>query len=216
MKKTMNERFKEWRDKMSPDERHLYNVRKKLIQRCYDTHAKDYPRYGGRGIKVCPEWRQSWPAFRDWALSHGYQQGLEIDRRDNYGGYSPENCRFVTRKENMRNKRNNRPLTLHGETHLLIEWSELTGLSSMRICRRIDRDGWSVERALTTPVDKKKSHRRRHIEKEFEKSKQQQQVPEEGRIITSATSEEEVKAIEDMQKALLLPFEDDPIDDKKF
>ncbi len=167
---TSRERYKKWFDKMSPEERRLFYVRHTILCRCYRKKQNDYPRYGGRGIRVCNEWRHSWRAFLDWALSHGYRQGLQIDRIDNNGDYCPENCHFVTPKENARNKRNNRRITFRGETHLLCEWSERTGLTKHLIYYRINVGGWSVERALTTPVDKKKSHRHR-IEKEFEKSK---------------------------------------------
>lgn len=63
-------------------------------------------RYGGRGIKICPEWDhpKGHVAFISWALANGWAEGLQIDRADNNGGYSPENCRFVTLKENLKNR----------------------------------------------------------------------------------------------------------------
>lgn len=76
-----------------------------MKQRCYDSHSKQYKNYGGRGIKVCDEWLHSFKNYYEWCISHGYRKELEIDRIDNDGNYEPLNCRFVTRKENVNNRR---------------------------------------------------------------------------------------------------------------
>ena len=81
----------------------LYVVRYEMIARCHNPNNKSYRYYGGRGITVCEEWRGDPRAFIDWALSCGWELGLHVDRIDNDGGYSPENCRFITRTQNMRN-----------------------------------------------------------------------------------------------------------------
>jgi hypothetical protein len=73
--------------------------------RCHDERHQHYQQYGGRGIRVCEEWRRSFDVFLDWAMRNGYRSGLQIDRIDNDKGYCPENCRFVTCAENQRNKR---------------------------------------------------------------------------------------------------------------
>ena len=73
--------------------------------RCNNPKHKSYKDYGGRGITICPEWTNDYTKFRDWALSNGYQEGLEIDREDNDGNYEPKNCRWVTHKENCNNRR---------------------------------------------------------------------------------------------------------------
>jgi hypothetical protein len=81
----------------------LYQVRKNMIGRCYTKSYKPYPKYGGRGIKVCKEWKDSMKSFYDWAISAGYKEGLSIDRIDNDKGYYPENCRFTDRKTQQNN-----------------------------------------------------------------------------------------------------------------
>lgn len=83
----------------------LYKVWAGMKQRCYNEKNARYYQYGGRGISVCKEWRDSFMAFCDWSLSHGYSESLQIDRIDCDGNYCPENCRWVTQTENMRNRR---------------------------------------------------------------------------------------------------------------
>lgn len=83
----------------------LYRVWGNMKSRCNDPKAKYYPEYGGRGIKVCPEWNASFEAFQSWATESGYSQDLTIDRDDNSQGYSPSNCRWVGRTAQQRNRR---------------------------------------------------------------------------------------------------------------
>lgn len=82
----------------------LYNVWTSVKHRCYSFKSEFYKDYGGRGISVCDEWMNP-KIFIEWCLENGWKKGLEIDRRDNDGNYCPENCRFVTHKENVHNRR---------------------------------------------------------------------------------------------------------------
>ena len=82
------------------------NVFRSMMSRCHDPKSKDYRFYGERGITVCEKWRGNFQAFKKWAEANGFKIGLDIDRKDSLKGYSPYNCRFVTRKENQNNRRN--------------------------------------------------------------------------------------------------------------
>lgn len=83
----------------------LYSVWNSMNRRCYEWTNKNYKYYGERGIKVCDEWVNDAGSFCNWALSNGWEEGLQLDRKDNDGDYTPDNCRFVTCAENNRNKR---------------------------------------------------------------------------------------------------------------
>lgn len=82
----------------------LYNSWQGMKQRCCNPNHHKYPRYGGRGIKVCEEW-MTIQGFIKWAYENGWKQGLSIDRINNDGDYCPENCRWISVSENSRNKR---------------------------------------------------------------------------------------------------------------
>lgn len=125
----------------------LYNIWCAIKRRCYNRNTKEYPRYGGRGISMCEEWRNSYESFMQWAFDNGYNQGLTIDRIDNDGDYSADNCRFVTMQEQCNNRSSNRLYTYNGETHNVTEWSNIVGVSAKTIFSRL-YNGWSFERAI--------------------------------------------------------------------
>lgn len=129
----------------------LYRRWSSMKARCYNKNSKCYSRYGGRGITVCDEWRNSFEAFRDWALSNGYSDDLTIDRIENNGNYEPSNCRWTDVETQANNKRCNRLITYNNKTHTIAQWSNITGIPYDRIRRRMD-NGWTPERTLTTKV----------------------------------------------------------------
>jgi hypothetical protein len=119
-----------------------------MVQRCYNHNHTHYKRYGGRGIKICDEWRNDFMSFYTWAVNNGYNEYLTIDRIDNDKSYSPENCRWITIKEQQNNRGNNRSLTLNGETKTLAQWSKIVEIP-LSVLRRRFTEGWSDERILT-------------------------------------------------------------------
>lgn len=128
----------------------LYGVWHTMRSRCSLPTNTRYAYYGARGIRVCSEWDESFVVFRDWAVANGYRPGLVIDRKDTYGNYEPSNCRWVTQKINLNNRRTNHRLTAFGETKTLSEWSEDPRcMVTYTTLKRRSHAGWSPERAIT-------------------------------------------------------------------
>ena len=125
----------------------LYRVWHGMIERCDDEKHISYKWFGGRGVSVCKSWRNDFKAFFDYAMEHGWKRRLNIDRINTDGNYEPGNVRFVTSKENMRNKRNNRVLTIGGITASLTEHAERAGINRQAVSRRFHL-GWKVEDLL--------------------------------------------------------------------
>lgn len=117
---------------------HEYWVWAALIQRCTNPHAKGYPNYGGRGVSVCARWRDSYDAFLE-DMGRRPSPGHCIDRIDNDGPYSPENCRWATRLEQNRNRRGRRLIELAGERVCLAVAAERLGLTYETARKRLNR-----------------------------------------------------------------------------
>lgn len=114
--------------------RKLYKAWYTIKQRCENPNRQKYPIYGGRGIIVCDEWQDP-NAFIEWALNNGYKEGLQIDRINNDGNYEPQNCRWVTSKENCRNRRSNVLLTIGGKKKTVVEWCEEKNVNPSSVYR---------------------------------------------------------------------------------
>ena len=126
-----------------------------IITRCYDQNAENYERYGGRGVTVCDRWRESFVNFLS-DMGNIPFPGAQIERKDNNGPYSPDNCVWSTRKRQARNRRTTRMLTHNNKTQCMADWADELGIPMRTIARRINGDGWSIEKALSTPIDTRK------------------------------------------------------------
>lgn len=131
----------------------LDNVFDNMLKRCYDPKNHRYKTYGGRGIKICDEWLDDRGEFYRWGLANGWEKGLTIDRVDNDGDYTPDNCRFTDRYQQMNNTTRNVYLTWKGETKSIAEWAREIGTSYISLQHRVYR-GWSTERIFTQPFRK--------------------------------------------------------------
>ena len=127
----------------------LYKTWCDMRARCSVPRHQDYPRYGGRGIRVCERWAEFSAFADDMFASH--IPGTTLDRIDNNGPYSPENCRWATRTEQSNNRRSNHQVTYAGRTLTLAQWAREVGVSADLLRYRLS-SGWSVERSLTEPV----------------------------------------------------------------
>lgn len=129
----------------------LYHIWIDMKQRCMNPNQPDYPRWGGRGITVCESWLKSFDNFKEWAIENGYTDSLTIDRIDNDGNYCPENCRWATSEDQANNRHNSKLIEFNGEVHSETQWSRLLGGNRNLVHDRLKK-GWSIEKALTTPV----------------------------------------------------------------
>lgn len=130
----------------------LYNIWCGMKQRCNNPNSTVFHAYGGRGVSICPEWEDNFSAFRDWSISHGYTKNKSIDRIDVNGDYCPENCRWSSRSQQQRNKRNSQTAFYKGREMSLADIAEKTGINLRTLRSRIQILGWSVEKAVSTPV----------------------------------------------------------------
>lgn len=127
----------------------LYQTWKNMRQRCNNPNRPDYPRYGGRGIKVCEEWDE-YINFRNWAMSNGYDDSLTIDRKDSNGNYEPSNCRWADDFTQANNVRSNHIIEYKGIQYTMAEFARYIGLTYAALQHRIER-GWSIDKIANTP-----------------------------------------------------------------
>lgn len=137
-----------------------YSSYKAMMERCYLPSSGNYERYGGKGITVCEEWHDI-NKFAEWVELSGYTPGLTIDRIDVNKGYSPDNCQWVTKKQQSNNRKNTIFYTYKGETKALTDWAEIFGINRYTLYDRIQKRGWSVEKALETPSGAKMDEERK-------------------------------------------------------
>lgn len=127
----------------------IYNIWCSMKTRCFNSNEKCYKHYGGRGISVCDEWKDDFGAFYDWSISNGYKDGLSIERKNVNENYEPNNCEWITIKEQAANKRNTLYVEIHGERKRLKEWCEIYGVNYKTVYQRIFIYGFEPLEALT-------------------------------------------------------------------
>ena len=127
----------------------LHNVWIALKDRCTNPNNQRFKYYGGKGVKVCEEWKHDFQKFYDFAIENGWKKGLTIDRIDNDGDYTPENCHFITNRKQQLNKSNNNRVTINGETLTIKEWCDKSGINRNTFVWRL-RNGWQGNALLKT------------------------------------------------------------------
>lgn len=131
----------------------IYSIWRNMRQRCFNPKCTSYKYYGAKGINICPRWMKFENFLAD--MGHPPSKHHSIERINSSGNYEPTNCKWILLSKQGLNTRQNRRITFNGETRILIEWSFITGLHRRTISSRIDKMGWSVERALTERPYKK-------------------------------------------------------------
>jgi hypothetical protein len=129
----------------------LYGIWQHAKARCHNPTDGAYPKYGGRGLVMCERWRHSFEAF---AKDMGPRPSAKhsIERKDNDGGYCPENCVWATKSEQANNRKSSRIIDVDGHRKTAMQWSRETGIHESLIRARIDRLGWTPKDAVTRKV----------------------------------------------------------------
>lgn len=140
----------------------IYTCWVNMKQRCYNHRNDYYNDYGGRGIRVCDEWKDDFFNFYAWAIRNGYSDGLNLrlDRENNNDNYAPHNCRWVTETVNQNNKRSNVYFDYNGAKLTLPEIGRITGLCYKKLWHRINRQGKTLEEAVSIGNDVVKYHQK--------------------------------------------------------
>ncbi len=129
----------------------LYGIWKYMKQRCYNAKAPNFKWYGGRGIKVCKQWKGSFVVFQKWALLNGYKKNLTIERVNVHGPYSPKNCKWIPVSEQGNNRQHH--VKVNGKN--LSQWSKELGISRTMLQSRYRREG--LVKNILRPVRKESS-----------------------------------------------------------
>lgn len=139
---------------------HLHGLWRNIKDRCYNKNNHHYSIYGGKGVKMCEEWKNDFAKFYEWSYKNGYMEGLTLDRIDFNGDYCPENCRWTTWTQQANNTSRNIRVTINGETKTVAEWSRIYGVNYHSVHSRIFK-GMDPLLAITTPFDKTQSRRKK-------------------------------------------------------
>lgn len=120
----------------------LYYSWQDMKKRCYNEGNSRYANYGGRGIKVCDEWKNDFTAFYQWAINNGYTETMTLDRINVDGDYEPNNCRWADVKTQCNNRTSNIKITIGNSTRTLTEWCEIFDVDYKKILARYHRNGF--------------------------------------------------------------------------
>lgn len=133
--------------------RPIYNSWQSMKSRCYNVSNPDYHNYGGRGVRICDEWRNNFQNFLNWSIKNGWQEGLQIDKDVKGDGllYSPETCQWVTPEQNCNNRRCCPKFFFKGDKYTISQLSRLTGVNYKLLYRRISQYKLSIEEAVSKP-----------------------------------------------------------------
>ena len=153
-----------------PKYKRIYRIWDGMKRRCEDPTNKRYDSYGNRGISICKEWHD-FNIFKEWALNNGYQDDLTIERSNVNRNYEPNNCTWIPFKDQGKNRQNTRRITYKGQTHLIPEWSEITGLPLTMLYSRLNpNSNFTVEEAFELPKYAHPQKYREHM-KEIQRKK---------------------------------------------
>lgn len=128
-----------------------YHIYRTMVSRCYNENNKTYKRYGGRGIKVCDRWLNSFENFiEDVGFRPG--KGYSLERKDNEKGYSPENCVWADALTQGNNCRSNKIIIIDGQSKTMAQWARFYNIRYSAVAQRITKLKWDYLKAFTTPV----------------------------------------------------------------
>lgn len=137
---------KQRNEKHGKSKNRLYKTWLEMRRRCNNPNRKESKNYYSKGISICNEWND-FLLFEDWALNNGYKENLTIERIDYNGNYTPENCTWIKKEEQSKNRSSNHYITFNGKTQTLSDWSRELGIKRTTLTARLRR-GWPIEKAL--------------------------------------------------------------------
>lgn len=139
----------------------LYRIWANMKSRCNNKNFPRYKDYGGRGIKICTEWKK-FEVFMEWSIENGYRDDLTIERIDNDKGYDPSNCKFIPRSEQQKNQRSNKRIEFNNEIKTIAEWGrDARFQANDATIRRRLKLGWTDQDAISLPLQEPRKRQKR-------------------------------------------------------
>ena len=132
----------------------LYRILSQMKTRCYNSNYEHFKYYGGKGVTIHKDWLDDFVNFKEWSLNNGYQDGLEIDRIDRDGNYCPQNCKWSTRVQQVRNRSNTLMFTIDNETKPFAEWCDIHNIN-YKLAHARYKKGFGIEEIFSKKVKRK-------------------------------------------------------------